>query len=89
MSTYFNFNCCVTQIILQRPITNHNNQTIKYVIYVWQNNVPTYAIFSFSDEVVTGGPVTLNPIPLRKGPIRPTRRDLEIDPGKMSQILRS
>ena len=35
-----------------------------------------------SDEVVTGGPVTLNPIPLRKGPIRPSRRELDMDPGK-------
>ncbi|XP_060589786.1 uncharacterized protein LOC132744981 isoform X1 [Ruditapes philippinarum] len=50
-------------------------------------HVPESTFRLHRDEVVTGGPVTLNPIPLRKGPIRPTRRDLEIDPDKRQLMI--
>ncbi|XP_053403592.1 uncharacterized protein LOC123554876 isoform X2 [Mercenaria mercenaria] len=40
------------------------------------------------DEVITGGPVTLNPIPLRKGPPRPTRgRNIDMDPDKRQLMI--
>lgn len=42
----------------------------------------TVVLILNTDEVVTGGPVTLNPIPLRKGPLRPNRtRNIDMDPG--------